>query len=73
MSNIFHIKALLFCTLAEVSINSRTYAKNSFILFFMKKKSHFWHNSGTVATITQCTEVLLSRYTAGFISDNNSR
>ena len=32
-----------------------------------------WHNSGAVAPITQPTKILLSRYTAEFISDNNSR
>ena len=73
ISNIFHIKVhvLLFCILVNVSINSRTYAKISFILFF-RKISHFWHNSGAVATITQPTNILLGRYTAGFLSDNNS-
>ena len=46
----------------------RKTAKSSSILFFMIK-SLFWHNAGTVATITQPTKILLSRYTAGFISD----
>ena len=36
----------------------------SFILFFRKKKSNFWHNSGAVAPITQPSKFLLSRYTA---------
>ena len=37
---------------------------------FSGKKSHFWHYSGAVATISQPTKILLSRYTAGFISDD---
>ena len=37
-----------------------------------QEKSHLWHNSGAVATITQPTKILLSRYTAGYISDDNS-
>ena len=32
-----------------------------------------WWNSGAVATITHPTNNFLSKYTAGFISDNNSR
>ena len=37
-----------------------------------QEKITFWHNSGAVATITQPTKKMLWRYTAGFISDNNS-
>ena len=37
-----------------------------------QEKSLFWRNSGAVATITQPINILLSRNTAGFISDNNS-
>ena len=37
ISNFFHIKELLICILAKVSINSRTKADFSFILFFRKK------------------------------------
>ena len=40
---------------------------------FSGKNHIFWHNSGPVATITQPTKNLLGRYTAGYISDNNSR
>ena len=39
----------------------------------LQEKSHFWHNSGAVANITQPTKIWLSRYTAGFIRDNNKR
>ena len=42
----------------------------SFVSFY-RKKSHFLHNSGAVATITQPTKILLSRYIAGFISNND--
>ena len=38
--------------------------KKSFHPLF-QEKSHFWHNAGAVATISQPI------YTAGFISDNN--
>ena len=43
----------------------------SFIRLIRKKNHIFWHNSGAVATITQPQNNLLSRYIAGFISDNN--
>ena len=46
--------------------------KQNFFNPLFLEKSHFWHNSGTVAPITIPTNFLLSRYTAGFISDNNS-
>ena len=46
---LFHIKVLSFCILATVSIDSRTYAKIPFILFFRKKNNTFltllWHCS----------------------------
>ena len=34
---------------------------------FIRKKLHSWHISGAVASITQSTNVLLIRYTAGSI------
>ena len=43
-------------------------SKNFFHPLFRKKitfLSHFWHNFGAVASITQSTNVLLIRYTAG--------
>ena len=36
-----------------------------------QEKITLWHNSGAVASITQPTKILFSRYTAGFISDTN--
>ena len=68
----FHIKVLLSCILAKESIIYRTEAKISFVPF-SGKKSHFWHNYGAVATITQPTQNVLSRNIARFISDNNLR
>ena len=47
-------------------------SKNFFHPLF-QGKSHFWHNSGAVAPFTQPTKILLNRYAAGFISNNNSR
>ena len=47
--------------------------KENFLHPLLWEKSIFWHNSVDVATINQPTHILLSRYTAGFISDNNSR
>ena len=69
-SNFVHIKGLVFCFLLKVSINSRTLAIISFHPLF-RKKSHLLHKSGTVATITQPTKILLGRYTAGFIIQMN--
>ena len=45
-------------------------SKNFFHPLF-QEKSHLRHNSGAVAPINQHTKHFLSRYTAGFISDNN--
>ena len=46
--------------------------RKTFFYPLFQEKSHFWHNSGAEATITQPTNILVSRHTAGFISDNNS-
>ena len=40
---------------------------------FEENKSYFWHNSGVVATSIKDIKILLRRYTAGFIIDDNSR
>ena len=56
----------------ESKLKFQKISKNFFHPPF-QEKTHFWHNSGAVATITQPTKVLISRYTAGFISDNISR
>ena len=45
----------------------------NFFCPLFQEKSQFWHKYGAVATITQPTKNVLSRYLAGFISDNNSR
>ena len=44
-------------------------SENSFHPLFQEKTTtNFWHNSGALATITQPTKKLLSRYTAGFMN-----
>ena len=45
--------------------------KEKFLSSPFSGKNHFLHNSRAVATIAQPTKKW--RYTAGFISDNNSR
>ena len=42
-------------------------------IFFSGNKTPIWHNSGAVSTSAYLTQILLRRYTAGFISDNNYR
>ena len=53
--------------------NIRLIARTPFFHPPSQEKSYFWQNSGAVALIIHSTKNLLSRYTAGSISDNNSR
>ena len=56
----------------ESKHNSKTYAKISSILFFRKKKSHFWHNCGAIMTITQPTKKFVKEIHSWIYSDINS-
>ena len=67
VSNFVYIKGLAFCILSIPEHKQKMLS-----IFFFRKNHIFWHSSGAVASITQPKEILKSRYTAGFISDNNS-